>query len=89
MGQVAGTPARVVLTHLAGADFSVLLPPDNAANLNKGGASMTLRSFRSSPPATRMVGATQVISIGATLVAQPNQSPGAYTGSFRVTVSFP
>lgn len=89
MGQNAGTPARLVLTHRAGADFSVLLPPDDSAILGKSGASMLLRSFRSSPSATRMVGATQTISIGATLVVQPNQSPGAYTGSFRVTVSFP
>lgn len=89
MGQNAGTPARLVLTHRAGADFSVLLPPDDSAILGKSGASMLLRSFRSSPSATRMVGATQVISIGATLVVQPNQSPGAYTGSFQVTVSFP
>lgn len=89
LGQNAGTPARLVLTHRAGADFSVLLPPDDSAILGKSGASMLLRSFRSSPSAARMVSATQVISIGATLVVQPNQSPGAYTGSFQVTVSFP
>ena len=89
MGQNAGAPARLVLTHRAGADFSVLLPPDDSAILGKSGASMLLRSFRSSPSATRTVGATQTISIGATLVVQPNQSPGAYAGSFQVTVSFP
>jgi hypothetical protein len=89
MGQNAGTPARLAVTHLAGADFSVLLPPDDGVSLGKGGASMVLRSFRSSPSAGRMVGATQIISIGATLVVQPNQSPGAYAGSFQVTVSFP
>ena len=89
MGQDAGTPARVVLTHLPGTDFSVLLPPDGAASLSKGGASMTLRTFKSSPSAARMVGATQIIAIGATLEIQPNQSPGAYAGSFQVTVSFP
>lgn len=89
LGQNAGTPARLVLTHRAGVDFSVLLPPDDSAILGKSGASMMLRNFRSSPSAARMVGATQIISIGATLVVQPNQSPGAYAGSFRVTVSFP
>ena len=89
LGQNAGTPARVALTRLPGADFSVLLPPDNLVTLSKGGSSMELRTFRSSPSSGRMVGSTQIISIGATLIVQPNQPPGGYVGSFQVTVSFP
>lgn len=89
MGQSAGSPARVVLNHMAGADFSVSLPPDGGANLSQGGFSMGLHTFRASPSSARMVGSTQIISIGATLVVQAHQPPGPYAGSFQVTVSFP
>jgi Domain of unknown function (DUF4402) len=51
---------------------------------------MTVNSFVSSPPGTGTLsgGGTQSIRIGATLIVGPNQTPGAYSGAFSVTVNY-
>ena len=86
----ASSAARVTLTHVANAGYSLLLPIDDAASMSNGGSVMNLRSFTAHPGLTGILGASgsQTISIGATLVIGPMPAQGNYIGSFPVTIQF-
>ncbi len=87
-GGVAAAQFTVMGT--ANASYSITLPADNTVELSDGnGHVMALNSFVSSPAANgTLVGGSQAIRIGATLVVHPNQPPGTYAGAFNVTVNY-
>jgi hypothetical protein len=78
---VSGTP---------GAAYAISLPANGTVALTGPGADMALNSFASSPSpgGTLSGGGSQLLSIGATLSVASNQTPGSYTGSFNVTVTY-
>jgi hypothetical protein len=86
----ASSPARVTVTHVANASYSVLLPIDDAASLSNGGSAMSLRSFTAHPGLSGILGpsGSQTISIGATMVIGPLPAEGNYSGSLSVTILF-
>ena len=86
----ASSAARVTLTHVANASYSLLLPIDDAASMSNGGSVMNLRSFTAHPGLNGILGpsGSQTISIGATLVIGPMPAQGSYIGSFPVTIQF-
>jgi len=91
VGQGAGVAAaQFTVTGTANATYSITLPASNTVELSDGnGNVMALNSFVSSPAATgTLMGGSQVIRIGATLVVRPNQPPGSYAGAFNVTVNY-
>ncbi len=54
------------------------------------GSTMVVNQFTTNPTATGTLsaGGTSVITVGATLQISGNQVPGAYTGTFTVTVNY-
>jgi hypothetical protein len=75
----------------AGNTYSILLPTSITIS-ETGGATMTVDNFTSSPDETAggiiASNGTQTLSVGATLNVGADQTPGEYTGSFDVTVSY-
>lgn len=67
----------------------ISLPPNGSVRLNSGLNSMAVNTFVNNPATLLSVpnGGT-TLGVGATLVVSPNQPPGAYTGSFSLTVNF-
>jgi len=91
VGQGGGVAAaQFTVTGTANATYSITLPASNTVELSDGnGNVMALNSFVSSPAVTgTLLGGSQVIRIGATLVVRPNQPPGSYAGAFNVTVNY-
>ena len=86
----ASSPASVMVTHIANASYSVLLPIDDAASLSNGSNTISLRSFTAHPGTSGILGSSgsQTILIGATLVIGPLPAEGSYSGSFPVTIQF-
>jgi hypothetical protein len=78
---VSGTP---------GAAYAISLPANGTVALTGPGADMALNGFLSSPTplGTLSGGGSQMLSIGATLSVGSNQTPGSYSGSFNVTVTY-
>lgn len=79
---VSGTPNAV---------FTISLPADGTVLLSDGAShTMALNGFISSPNAvgTLSGGGSQLITVGATLTVGNQQAPGAYSGSFTVTVNY-
>jgi hypothetical protein len=78
---VSGTP---------GAAYAISLPANGTVALTGPGADMALNGFVSSPSpgGTLSGGGSQMLSIGATLSVGSNQTPGSYSGSFNVTVTY-
>jgi Domain of unknown function (DUF4402) len=93
IGQGGGVAAAAQFTVMgtAGASYSISLPVDNTVELSDGnGHVMALNSFLSSPAGSgTLIGGSQTIRIGATLIVRPNQAPGSYAGAFNVTVNYP
>jgi len=91
VGQGGGVAAaQFTVMGTANATYSITLPASNTLELSDGnGNVMALNSFVSSPAVTgTLMGGSQVIRIGATLVVRPNQPPGSYAGAFNVTVNY-
>jgi hypothetical protein len=78
---VSGTP---------GAAYAISLPANGTVALTGPGADMALNGFVSSPSPGGILsgGGNQLLSIGATLSVGSNQTPGSYSGSFNVTVTY-
>lgn len=86
-----GAAAGFSLSGDAGAIYLISLPGDGAVLLDNGaGQSMELSGFISNPSDFGQLGAggTQALSIGATLNVGASQAPGAYSGTFSVTVEY-
>jgi hypothetical protein len=87
----AVTPAQFRVSGTGGASVAITLPADNVVVLNDGQShTMSLRSFVSSPSGTGTLDGTgkTVVRVGATLVVGNAQAPGAYFGTFPVTVNY-
>lgn len=83
--------AQFTITGTPNAVFTISLPVDGTVLLSDGGSNtMALNSFVSSPSAvgTLSGGGSQLINVGATLTVGNQQVPGAYSGSFSVTVNY-
>ena len=99
MAQGIGTAAQFICSSLPGTSCTLVLPADGTIELTSGSNKMSVKAFSSSPPIdlsllpVRMAkgtvkGGSQPFNIGATLVVNPAQAPGSYTGSFDVIVHF-
>ncbi len=71
--------------------FSVLLPANDTVFLSGPGTTMAINDFTSEPSGVSgrldTLG-TGTVRIGATLTVAPGQTPGAYIGSFFITVNY-
>ena len=72
----------------ANAAYTVTLP--SSATITSGANSMTVNTFTSTPSGTGNLGAgaSQTLSVGATLQVGANQAIGTYTGTFSVSVAY-
>ncbi len=70
-------------------DFTIMLPSSVTLN-GPSGSKMTLTKFVSSPSGHGTIPSkgSGTISVGATLTVGGNQTPGAYYGTFSVTVHY-
>jgi len=68
---------------------AVVISLPSSTRLTSGLASMTVNNFVSAPAAIQTVpnGGT-TLAVGATLNVAQNQPPGAYSGTFSLTVNF-
>lgn len=75
----------------AGTAISILLPPNGTTHLSSGSDvnKMAVDYFvdTSTSPESIPDGGT-TLSVGATLIVAPNQTPGNYSGSFSLIVNF-
>jgi Domain of unknown function (DUF4402) len=88
-----GNPAAAVfaVTGEAAFTYAITLPADGTVTLSDGAThTMAVNGFVSNPSATGTLsgGGSQTLKVGATLTVGNNQTPGAYTGSFSVTVAY-
>ena len=83
-----GNAARFNITGYANANFTIALP--NNIILTGPGTEMTLSSFTSDLETSSTISAagTATLTVGGTLAIAANQAPGAYSGSFNVTVNY-
>ena len=97
--QGIGTAAQFICSGLAGTSYTLLLPSDGTVELTSGNNKMVVQAFSSSPAIDpnllpvriargTLKGGSQPFSIGATLMVNPAQAPGNYTGSFDVVFNF-
>lgn len=87
-----GTAARFTVSGDPNTTYAIQLPADNFVTLTGPGTDMVINNFTSNPSAEASgqigAGGTQILSVGATLNVQTNQSAGEYTGSFTVIVDY-
>jgi hypothetical protein len=74
--------ARGIANHPASVSFS------SGALVTGPGPAMRLSAFTNNAPPIFDGGAELSFAVGATLVINPNQTPGQYTGTYAVTVNF-
>lgn len=86
-----GSSAVFDVSGSANTTYQITLPADNEVTLTGSqGGSMSVSSFTSSPSGQGQLSSlgTQTLYIGATLGVGSSQAPGAYSGSFNVTIVF-
>ncbi len=67
--------------------YAITLP--STATLTSGGNSMTINSFTSNPSGTgTLASGAGTVTVGGTLQVGASQAPGAYTGTFSVTMDY-
>ena len=68
----------------------ISLPANNTIKLNSGVNNMAVNNFVASPATISTIpnNGNVVLTVGATLTVGPSQMPGAYSGSFPVTVNY-
>lgn len=72
-----------------GTTYTITLPANDTVTLTDGSHTMAVNNFTSSLSLTGPVtGSPQLLKVGATLTVGNAQAPGAYTGSFAVTVAY-
>jgi hypothetical protein len=89
----AGSAASFILSGTPNKAFTIVtLPANGTVVLTGPGGSMAVNNFISSPAAATggAFGATgaATLLVGATLTVGPSQAPGAYAGTFSVTVNY-
>ena len=62
--------------------------PATSVRLTSGGSSMTLDTFTRTPADAYYGQDTLTLIVGGTLHVNANQAPGAYSGTFPVTLSW-
>ena len=85
-------PVGVASFTLTGAPnyvYTITLPGPTVL-AGAGGSNMNVTTFVSNPSATGTLsaGGTSTLTVGGTLTLSGNQTPGTYTGTFAVTVSY-
>lgn len=86
-----GAAAQFTVSGDSSLTYDIILPADSVVSLTAaGGQTMPVRAFASSPSGTGQlgIGGSQTLHVGATLDVGSGQTPGAYTGSFEVTVNY-
>jgi hypothetical protein len=73
--------------------YAITLPDDVTATITTGGATapetMAVSAFASNPSGTGTLSSgAQTLLVGATITTVASQVPGAYTGTFTVTVAY-
>jgi len=70
--------------------FNITLPSDGDVSITNGTENMAVKSFISDPasPSSLDASGEATLNVGATLVVGASQAPGAYTGTFDVTVAY-
>ena len=87
-----GAPSTVSVAGAPNMTFSVNLPTGTVSLAGPNSSVMTMSSFTSSLGGAKGTiggGGTASFLVGATLNVGASQVPGAYTGTFTVTVSYP
>lgn len=87
IGSAGGTAAAFNIVNDSSDLFYHITLPDTVT-LTSGANSMTLSNFVSNPAAGSALDNNQILTVGATLTVSPNQSPGAYSGTFDVFVDY-
>jgi hypothetical protein len=88
----AGAPSTVSLSGAPNMTFSVNLPSSPVTLSGPNSSAMTMTNFTSNLGAAKGTiggGGTSSFLVGATLNVGASQTPGSYSGSFSVTVSYP
>lgn len=88
----AGAPSTVSVSGAPNMTFSVNLPTTPVTLSGPNASAMTMTNFTSNLGAAKGTvggGGTASFLVGATLNVGASQTPGSYTGSFSVTVSYP
>jgi Domain of unknown function (DUF4402) len=87
-GGAARTAATFTVSGQSGYTYAITLP--GSSTISDGAThTMSVGSFTSNPSGTgALVSGTQALALGATLTVGPNQTPGVYSGSFNVTVTY-
>lgn len=69
--------------------YVLTLPPNGSVTMASGANRMAVNNFSSSFTAgSPLPNGMQTVTVGAVLQVAPNQAPGAYSGSFNVTLEF-
>ena len=87
----AGAAAAFTVTGDANATYTIQLPGNDFVKLSGSGGDMFINEFTSSPfgaAGQLSAGGSQSLAVGGTLNVASGQPPGAYTGSFNVTVDY-
>ena len=80
MAQLKGGAAKAVV---------VSMPANGTVSISNGASSMSVGNFVSdSGLVLELTSAGLILNIGATLTIAPNQAPGAYSGTFNLTVNY-
>jgi len=84
----SATPAAYVVSGVPGTNYSVQLP--STASLSGPSGSMVVSAFTGSSGSGDVIGSggTSSFTVGATLAVPAGQLPGAYSGTFTVTVAY-
>lgn len=86
-----GTAAQFTISGDANATYTIELPGNGFVTLTGSGADMLINDFTSTPSGAGGQldgGGSQILSVGGTLSVGSDQVPGAYSGSFSVTVNY-
>lgn len=68
--------------------YVLTLPPNGSVTLVSGANQMAVNNFISNPTGMPLPSGAQRVTVGATLQVGPNQAPGTYAGTFRVTLEY-
>ena len=88
LGATAGTAALFAVTGESNTGFSVSLPSSIDITHDDGITTMAVNSFNHNATAALDANGAANFNVGATLQVGADQKPGAYTGSFNVTVNY-
>jgi hypothetical protein len=83
-----GTPSPAAFHAHGAANYPASVSISTGNVVTGPGPAMQLATFAGTTPANFDKAANLKFAIGATLTINPNQAPGAYTGTFAVTVNY-